>query len=56
MPLRTIFEALGEFLYWTLELVPFAGNLPNILFAMTIAGGLLYWINEMRKHEKASDK
>lgn len=56
MPLRTVFEALGEFLNWTLELVPFAGNLPNILFSLIISGGLLYWIGEMRKHEKAGEK
>ena len=56
MPLRTVFEALGEFLHWTLKLVPLAGNLPNILFSLTIAGGLFYWIGLMRKHEKAGDK
>jgi hypothetical protein len=26
------------------------------LFSLTIAGGLLYWIGEMRKHEKAGEK
>jgi|LakMenE01Jun11ns_1017448.scaffolds.fasta_scaffold8740714_2 hypothetical protein len=56
MPLRTVFEALGNFLNWTLELVPFLGNLPNLLFSLVIAGGTLYWLREMRKHQQAGEK
>jgi hypothetical protein len=56
MPLRTVFEALGEFLHWTLELVPFLGNLPNLMFALVIAGGTFYWLREMRKHQQAGEK
>lgn len=56
MPLRTVFEALGDFVNWTLELVPFAGNLPNLLFSAVIGAGLLYWIGEMRKHQQAGEK
>ena len=55
MPLRSFFEGLGEFLEWTFQLLPLLGNSANYLF-MAIGAGLgIYWIREMRKHQKAGE-
>ncbi len=56
MPFRTVFEALGDFLYWTLELVPFLGDYANLLFMGLIAGGAIYWIRTMMGHQRAGQK
>ncbi len=43
---------LGDLLEATFTILPIAGNLPNILFTLIIAGGLVYWMNELRKYKK----
>jgi hypothetical protein len=55
MPLRSFFEGLGDFLNWTFQLLPFLGNSANYLFMATIAGLGIYWIIQMRKHQKAGE-
>ena len=49
--LRKIFEATGDFFVWTFSFMPALGDTINTLFMLTIAGGLLYWIGQMRKHK-----
>ena len=49
--LRNFFEGLGDFFTWTFQFLPSVGNYVNRLFILVIAGGLLYWISQMRKHK-----
>jgi hypothetical protein len=49
MPLRSFFEGLGDFL-------PTVGNAVNYLFMAVGAGLGIYWMMEMRKHQKADEK
>ncbi|MDG1252213.1 MAG: hypothetical protein P8N56_00860 [Schleiferiaceae bacterium] len=55
MPLRSFFEGLGDFLEWTFQLLPFIGNAANYVFMATIAGLGIYWIIQMRKHQKTGE-
>ncbi len=42
---------LGDIFTATFKLLPMLGNLPNILFTLIIMGGLVYWINELKKYK-----
>ncbi|MFZ9155650.1 MAG: hypothetical protein ACO27L_02040 [Schleiferiaceae bacterium] len=52
MPLRSIFEGLGDFFTWTFKAMPYIGPVANVVFWSIIAGGIIYWLREMSKHEK----
>ena len=47
---------LGDFLEWTFQILPFLGNLPNVLFTLTIFGGLIYWLRELKKYKVEAKK
>ena len=49
--LRNFFEGLGDLLQATFKILPMAGEHVNRLFMLIIAGGLVYWIIQMRKHK-----
>jgi hypothetical protein len=49
--LRNFFEGLGDIFQATFKILPFAGDSVNRLFMLIIAGGLIYWIIQMRKHK-----
>ena len=49
--LRNFFEGLGDIFQATFKILPFAGDTVNMLFMLTISGGLIYWILQMRKHK-----
>jgi len=49
--LRNFFEGLGDIFQATFKILPFAGDTVNTLFMLTISGGLIYWILQMRKHK-----
>jgi hypothetical protein len=49
--LRNFFEGLGDIFQATFKILPFAGDTVNRLFMLIIAGGLIYWIIQMRKHK-----
>ena len=56
MPLRSFFEGLGEIFEWTFQVLPWFGNYANYFF-MAVGTGLgIYWLLEMRKHQKAGEK
>ena len=42
---------LGDFLTATFKILPSLGNLPNVIFTLVIFGGLVYWINELKKYK-----
>ncbi|MFN3951675.1 MAG: DUF6341 family protein [Thermaurantimonas sp.] len=48
--------ALGDFFEWTFQILPVLGNLPNILFLLIGFVAFIYWMNEMRKHQKAGER
>ena len=52
--LRNFFEGLGELFQATFKILPFAGDTVNRIFMLIIAGGLLYWVLQMRKHKAAA--
>jgi hypothetical protein len=52
MPLRTFFEATGDLFELTFMAMPWIGPAANVVFWSIIAGGILYWLREMSKHEK----
>jgi hypothetical protein len=52
MPLRSIFEGLGDLFAWTFKAMPYVGPLANVVFWSIITGGIVYWLREMSKHEK----
>ena len=52
MPLRSLFEGIGDFFTWTFKLMPLIGPATNVVFMSLIAGGIIYWLREMSKHEK----
>jgi len=43
--------AIGDFLSATFQVLPILGNLPNILFSLIIAGGLAYWLLQLKKYK-----
>ena len=49
--LRNFFEGLGELFQATFKILPFAGYTVNRIFMLIIAGGLLYWVLQMRKNK-----
>ena len=49
--LRNFFEGLGDVFQATFKILPFAGDTVNMLFMLTISGGLIYWILRMIKHK-----
>tara|TARA_Y100000385_G_C13095838_1_gene641254 strand:+ start:2755 stop:2979 length:225 start_codon:yes stop_codon:yes gene_type:complete len=49
--LRNFFEGLGDLFQATFKILPFAGDTVNRIFMLVIAGGLLYWVLQMRKHK-----
>jgi len=49
--LRNFFEGLGDFFQATFKILPTVGDSVNRLFMLVIAGGLVYWIIQMRKHK-----
>ena len=52
MPLRSIFEGLGDFFTCSFKAMPYIGPVANVVFWSIIAGGIIYWLREMSKHEK----
>ena len=52
MPLRSVFEGLGDLFAWTFKAMPYVGPLANVVFWSIITGGIVYWLREMSKHEK----
>ncbi|MAY84158.1 MAG: hypothetical protein CMP59_08500 [Flavobacteriales bacterium] len=44
--------AIGAFLEATFQILPILGNLPNILFTLTIGGGFVYWMMELKKYKE----
>jgi hypothetical protein len=52
MPLRSIFEGLGDLFTWTFKAMPYIGPAANVVFWSIIAGGIFYWLREMSRHEK----
>jgi len=53
---RTIFEGLGDFIAWALQLWPWIGNNANVLLFFLMSGALVYWIRQMAKHQAAGEK
>ena len=53
--LRNFFEGLGDLFQATFKILPLAGDYVNRLFMLIIAGGLVYWIIQMRKHKANSE-
>ena len=53
--LRNFFEGLGDLFQATFKILPLAGDYVNRLFMLIIAGGLVYWIIQMRKHKAKSE-
>lgn len=49
-----IVYGLGDLLEASFQILPTLGNLPNILFSLVIFGGLVYWINELKKYKAQS--
>mgnify|MGYP000114947454 FL=1 len=49
--LRNFFEGLGDFFQATFKILPTVGDSVNRLFMLVIAGGLIYWVLQMRKHK-----
>ena len=49
--LRNFFEGLGDLFQATFKILPIAGDSVNRLFMAVIAGGLIYWVIQMRKHK-----
>lgn len=47
---------LGDFLTATFKVLPLLGNLPNILFSLIIAGGLGYWLLELKKYKAEAER
>ena len=49
--LRNFFEGLGDLFQATFKILPIAGDTVNRIFMTVIAGGLIYWVLQMRKHK-----
>ena len=48
---RNFFEGLGDIFQATFKILPTIGDSVNRVFMAVIAGGLIYWILQMRKHK-----
>lgn len=51
MTWNEIVYGLGDLLEATFTILPALGNLPNIIFSLTIFFGLVYWIMELKKYK-----
>lgn len=47
---------LGDVLTATFKILPALGNLPNVIFTLAIFGGLVYWLNELKKYKVEAKK
>lgn len=56
MPLRSFFEALGDFFEWTFQILPFLGNSVNYLFMIIMTIFTVYWFGQMNKQRKAGER
>ncbi len=45
---------LGDLFEATFEILPLLENLPNVLFTLTIFGGLVYWMIQLKKYKAQS--
>ncbi len=52
MELRDVFYALGDFFYWTFQILEPIGGIMNILLSIIIAVLCGYWLIQMTKHEE----
>ncbi|GCD78322.1 hypothetical protein JCM31826_18040 [Thermaurantimonas aggregans] len=48
--------ALADFFEWTFQILPVLGNIPNYLLLFIGFAAFIYWLTEMRKHEKAGER
>ena len=54
--LRNFFEGLGDLFQATFKILPIAGDIVNSIFMLIIAGGLLYWVIQMRRHKANGER
>jgi len=40
-----IIYGIGDFFTWIFQAFPVLGNVPNFLFAVSMAVGVIYWLN-----------
>lgn len=43
---------LQDIFLWTFQILPFLGNLPNILFSLVLFGGTAYWLKQSNDYSK----
>jgi hypothetical protein len=53
--MNELWYAIGDLFEWSFKILPVLGNLPNILFSLIITGYFLYWMGQMRKHQRAGE-
>lgn len=46
------FNAIGDFFTWTFQFMPSLGNIPNLIIGLCIGAGTVYWLGQMRKHNR----
>jgi hypothetical protein len=56
MLFKDFVNALGDFFLWTFEILPVAGNLPNIFFSLIIAVLFFYWMAQMAGHARKRER
>lgn len=56
MQFKDIVYAIGDFFLWTFELLPAAGNAPNVVFSLIIASLFVYWMLQMASHARRGEK
>lgn len=56
MQVKDIVESIGEFFYWSFEVLPKLGNIPNFILLAIGSVLFLYWMGQMRKHSQAGEK
>jgi len=54
--LRNFFEGLGDIFTACFKILPVIGDQVNRVFMLVIAGGLIYWVLQMRKHKANGEK
>ena len=44
MEYNDLIYGLGDIFHWTFKILPALGNLPNIIFTLLMAFGVVYWL------------
>ncbi|MFB6307022.1 MAG: hypothetical protein ABEH43_08565 [Flavobacteriales bacterium] len=54
--MEEIVMPLADFMQWTFKFLPYAGNMPNVIFLLAAIFGVFYWLRLQQKYNKKAEE